>query len=148
MGRRPRWTHHTRSEPRSCGTSTTVSTWSTWPRMRGSMSCWHSNTPWRYKTTEISLLYPKYTLYFLHVCTLYSRILHHRLKNVLAFTFACTQPTCASCEIHVERALCEFHRKFHLNFMWSQHESGGRWINLQVFHVNIHMISPLFSQLP
>lgn len=56
MGRRPRWTHLTRSEPRSCGTSTTVSTWSTWLRMRGSMSCWHSNTQWRYETVWMSLI--------------------------------------------------------------------------------------------
>lgn len=56
MGRRLRWTHLTRSEPRSCVTSTTVSTWSTWPRMRDSMSCWHSNTQWRYETAAMSLI--------------------------------------------------------------------------------------------
>lgn len=56
MGRQPRWTRRTRSEPRSCGTSTTVSTWSTWPRMRDLMSCWHSNTLWRYETVEMSFV--------------------------------------------------------------------------------------------
>lgn len=56
MGRRLRWTPRTQSVPRSCVTSTTVSTWSIWPRMRDSMSCWHSNTQWRYETVWMSLI--------------------------------------------------------------------------------------------
>ncbi len=44
MVRQQRWTHHTPSGLSSWETSTTVSTWNTWRRMRGWMCYSHSNT--------------------------------------------------------------------------------------------------------